>query len=83
VIDSLVGAASARDAGGEQPLELTEALNLDAYFLDTTCVKLNIHFPVDWVLLRDAARTLMKATMLIRRRGLKERMEEPRSFSSK
>jgi hypothetical protein len=80
VIDSLVGAASARDAGGEQPLELTEALNLDAYFLDTTCVKLNIHFPVDWVLLRDAARTLMKATMLIRRRGLKERMEEPEEF---
>jgi hypothetical protein len=55
-------------------------LNLEAYFLDTTCVKLNIHFPVDWVLLRDAARTLMKATMLIRQRGLKVRMEEPAEF---
>jgi len=80
VIDSLVGAASAGDEGGVQTLELTEALNLDAYFLDTTCVKLNIHFPVDWVLLRDAARTLMKATMLIRQRGLKVRMEEPAEF---
>jgi hypothetical protein len=80
VIDSLVGAASARNEGGGQTLELNEALNLEAYFLDTTCVKLNIHFPVDWVLLRDAARTLMKATMLIRQRGLKVRMEEPAEF---
>ena len=36
--------------------------------------------PVDWVLLRDAARTLMKATMLIRNGGLKVRMEEPEEF---
>jgi hypothetical protein len=80
VIDTLVGAASAAGEGGGQPLELAEALNLDAYFLDTTGVKLNIHFPVDWVLLRDGARTLMKATMLIRERGLKARMEEPAEF---
>ena len=80
VIDTLLGAASAGEEGGEQTLELTEGLNLEAYFLDTTCVKLHIHFPVDWVLLRDAARTLMKATMLIRKRGLKVRMEEPGEF---
>lgn len=80
VIDTLVGAASAAGEGGAQALELAEALNLDAYFLDTTCVKLNIHFPVDWVVLRDGARTLMKATMLIRERGLKARMEEPAEF---
>ena len=59
---------------------MAEALDLEAYFLDTTCVKLHIHFPVDWVLLRDAARTLMKATMLIRKRDLKVRMEEPEEF---
>ena len=80
VIDTLTGAASGVEEGGRQPLELNEALNLEAYFLDTTCVKLHIHFPVDWVLLRDAARTLMKATMLIRKRGLKVRMEEPEEF---
>jgi hypothetical protein len=80
VIDTLLGAASAGEEGGQQTLELTEALNLEAYFLDTTCVKLHIHFPVDWVLLRDAARTLMKATTLIRKRGLKARMEEPGEF---
>ena len=80
VIDTLLGAARAGEPGGAQTLELTEALNLEAYFLDTTCVKLHIHFPVDWVLLRDAARTLMKATMLIRKRGLKVRMDEPAEF---
>jgi hypothetical protein len=80
VIDTLLAAASDGKTPGEQPLELVEALDLEAYFLDTTCVKLHIHFPVDWVLLRDAARTLMKATILIRKRNLKARMEEPQEF---
>lgn len=81
VIDTLLlAAASDGQTPGEQPLELAEALDLAAYFLDTTCIPLNIHFPVDWVLLRDAARTLMKATILIRKRNLKVRMEEPAEF---
>src|SRR6266852_8040711 len=80
VIDTLLGAASAGEPGGAQTLKLTEALSLEAYFLDTTCVKLHIHFPVDWVLLRDAARTLMKSSLLIRKRGLKVRMDEPAEF---
>jgi hypothetical protein len=80
VIDTLLAAASDDKIEGEQPLELASALDLEAYFLDTTCVKLHIHFPVDWVLLRDAARTLMKATILIRKRNLKVRMEEPEEF---
>jgi len=81
VVDSLLTAATQINPGKKQPgLELEEPLDLEAYFLDTTCVKLNIHFPVDWVLLRDAARTLMKATILIRDRGLKVRMEEPQEF---
>ena len=81
VVDTLLSAgARAGNESAEQMLGLSEALNLEAYFLDTTCVKLHIHFPVDWVLLRDAARTLMKATMLIRKRDLKVRMEEPAEF---
>ena len=81
VIDALLcSAAKATDESGKQTLGLREALNLEAYFLDTTCVKLHIHFPVDWVLLRDAARTLLKATMLIRKVDLKVRMEEPAEF---
>ena len=73
-------AKSPQQPSGEQKLGLKAPLDLAAYFVDTTCLKLNIHFPVDWVLLRDAARTLMKATLLIRRHGLKARMQEPRHF---
>lgn len=63
-----------------EKLQLKEALDLEEYFLDTTCVKANLHFPVDWVLLRDGVRTLMKATALIRKQGLKARMESPEEF---
>jgi len=62
------------------PLDLTQPVDLAEYFLDTTALKANIHFPVDWVLLRDATRTLMKAVTLIRREGLKARMEPPAEF---
>jgi hypothetical protein len=66
----------------EQPrkLGLKEALDLEAYFLDSTCLKANIHFPTDWVLLRDGVRTLMKATGLIRQAGLRGRMQAPEEF---
>src|SRR5687767_3117829 len=61
-------------------LRLKKAIDLDACFLDTTCVEANIHYPVDWVLLRDATRTLMKAIELIRDQGLRHRMEPPAVF---
>ncbi len=61
-------------------LQLAGPLDLDICFLDTTCLKANIHYPVDWVLLRDATRTLMKAVALIRDQGLRHRMEEPAVF---
>jgi hypothetical protein len=81
VIGGLLTAATQINPGQKEPdAELEEGLDVETYFLDTTCVELNIHFPVDWVLLRDAARTLMKATKLIRKRGLKVRMEEPEKF---
>jgi hypothetical protein len=62
------------------PLDLREPVDLEEYFVDTTALKANVHFPVDWVLLRDATRTLMKALTLIRREGLKARMEPPSEF---
>jgi len=76
VIDGLLKAAV------DQPkkLRLAEALDLETYFLDSTALKANIHFPTDWVLLRDGVRTLMKATLLIRRAGLRERMQAPEGF---
>jgi len=76
VVNSLLDSAAEEDS----PLELEEPLDLETQFLDSTCVELNIHYPTDWVLLRDAVRTLMKATMLIRERGLKVRMKEPEVF---
>lgn len=66
----------------DQPalLDLEEPVDLESCFLDTTCLEANIHYPVDWVLLRDATRTLMKAVRLIRGQGLKHRMLDPESF---
>ena len=69
--------------GTPQPLALLEPVDASEVFFDATCLKANIHFPVDWVLLRDITRTLMKATLLIRREGLKQRMpHEPLRFLS-
>jgi len=62
---------------------LSEPISFDDVYFDSTCVKTDIHFPIDWILLRDAARTLMKATALIRKHGLKHRMpQEPLEFLS-
>ena len=62
---------------------LAESISFDDIYFDSTCLKSDIHFPTDWVLLRDAARTLMKATVLIRKHGLKNRMpQEPLEFLS-
>jgi len=70
-------------AAAPQKLFLPEPVDLESAFLDTTCLSANIHYPVDWVLLRDATRTLMKAVQLIRGQGLKHRMEEPQTFLSR
>ena len=59
------------------PLGLEQAIDLEQIWKDGTCIKANIHHPVDWVLLRDISRTLLKATILIRKRGLKNRMPQP------
>src|SRR5680860_325145 len=63
--------------------ELVTEVDLETVWVDATCVRANIHFPVDWVLLRDATRTLMKATVRIRKQGIKNRMEDPTSFSKR
>jgi len=64
------------------PFELEEIIDLEGMWLDSTCVQANIHFPVDWVLLRDATRTLLRAITLIRQHGLKHRMPEPQELMS-
>jgi hypothetical protein len=76
ILDGLLQAAVQKP----RKLHLKEALDLEEYFVDSTCLKANIHFPTDWVLLRDGVRTLMKATWLIRREGLRGRMKPPEDF---
>ena len=66
--------AQAREIGLESELDLAVA------WVDTTCLKACIHFPIDWVLLRDAVRTLVKCILTIRRHGLKRRIAEPEGF---
>jgi hypothetical protein len=61
-------------------LGFEEEISLADLFIDSTCLMANVHFPTDWVLLRDAIRTLMKAVLLIRKAGLKNRMEAPEVF---
>jgi len=64
-------------------LGLAEPISFDDIYFDSTCLKADIHFPVDWVILRDVTRTLMKATLVIRQHGLKNRMpQEPLAFLS-
>ena len=83
VINGLLRKAGAAIADGKQVLDLDAPLDLSSMFLDTTCVKANIHFPVDWVLLRDGVKSLMQSVELIRSHGLKSRMCEPQEFITK
>jgi len=83
VINGLLRKAGAALEDGKQVLGLEEPLDLSTMFLDTTCVKANIHFPVDWVLLRDGVKSLMQSVELIRTHGLKSRMCEPQELIKK
>ena len=62
---------------------LYEPIDCSTLFSDSTCVKAHIHFPVDWVLLRDGTRSLLLAIKTIRAQGLKNRMIEPSSLLKK
>jgi hypothetical protein len=79
LIHELTGAAADQAAANELLYRET-ALRFDEIFADSTCVKSNIHYPVDWVLLRDATRTLSNVVILIRQRGLKHRIRPPEEF---
>jgi hypothetical protein len=65
---------------GSSILGLAEPIDLSVIWMDSTCMQLDIHYPTDWILLRDATRTIMKSILTIRAHGLKHRMEAPESF---
>ena len=81
-VRQLAGELLALGAAAPAQLRLPEAVDLESVFLDTTCVAAPIHYPVDWVLLRDATRTMTKAIVLIRGQGLRSRMPAPETFLS-
>ena len=70
----LTDADKAAEAGIHYPIDCKNV------FSDSTCIKANIHFPVDWVLLRDAARSLLLAIKTIRAQRLVNRMIDPQLF---
>src|SRR6266542_5099025 len=79
-LDPLIHQALRQAHEHPESLQLAQPVDLEACFLDTTCLQANIHYPVDWVLLRDATRTLMKGVDLIRGQGLCHRMDDPARF---
>ena len=80
IVNRVLVAASQKEESGQSRWDLANEIELETVWIDATCVKANIRFPVDWLLLRDATRTLMKAVKLIRTHGLKQRMEPPEEF---
>jgi len=78
ILATLTRAVADEDHAREIGLE--SELDMAVVWVDTTCLKACIHFPTDWVLLRDAVRTLVKCILTIRRHGLKRRIPEPESF---
>ena len=56
-----------QNSGVGKAVEIAEPIKIDDCFFDPFCLETNIHFPVDWVLLRDASRTLILLVTRIRR----------------
>ena len=77
----LIRQASGKNSDDGLPnLSLAEAVDLSVAWMDSTCAKLDIHYPTDWALLRDATRSIMASITVIRNHGLLHRMAEPSSF---
>ena len=55
---------------------LDEVVDFSVCLVDSTCFEANIHFPTDWLLLKDVAHNLLKALILIRAEGLLCRMDQ-------
>ncbi len=80
ILAQLTLALSDEEKAEEMGLE--EALKMEIAYMDTTCLEANIHFPTDWILMRDGVRSLMITIKTIRKHGLKKRIPEPSSLIS-
>jgi len=64
-------------------LGLSAPVRTNVCLIDTTFLEANIHFLVDWVLVKGVTSTLLNEIKLIRRAGLRERMpQEPEAFAT-
>jgi len=70
-------------SGSDNKLNLDSPFNAEDVYLDATCLKANIHFPVDWLLLRDGMHSLLKSILVIRKHGLKHRIKSPKEFMNR
>lgn len=72
------------DGSKTKKLGLEKDFNLNVILTDSTCMKANIHYPVDYVLMRDMIRTSMLKIENFRNNGLKLRMpHKPQEWLSK
>lgn len=70
ITEICAGAGSCGQAGLDEPVDAS------LEFFDSTCQEANVHYPVDWMLLKDVSRTLLQAISLIRQAGLFCRMPQ-------
>jgi len=59
---------------GAHVLGLETPVDLSMEYVDATALKARVHHPIDWLLLRDAVRTLTLAIIQVRERGILSRM---------
>lgn len=69
-------------AASSNPLGFRDPFNTKDIFVDATCMKAKIHFPVDWILMKDCMFTILQAILVIRKHGLKHRIKTPEVFIS-
>jgi len=76
-------AAKSADVPGEQVLGLEAPVDLGVEYIDATALKARVHYPIDWLLLRDAVRTLVLAIIQARKHGILSRMPKaPKEYLS-
>jgi protein-tyrosine-phosphatase len=62
--------------------KLQDPFTAQDVFIDSTCMKAKIHFPVDWLLLKDCSLTIIQAIIVLRNHGLRCRIKSPKKFIS-
>ena len=71
------------DTFAEEYLGDDKIISFTSLYGDSTCVEANIHYPVDWLLIRDAIRSIVVSTLVIRQNYFTHRMPVPQSFISR